>query len=150
LLDKKLLIMKKFSLLLLSFLVLSCSSDDEAATKTDNFLDVYNGVIWEYTNASDSKDDEWAIFSPESFIEYGDGCQKATSLWGVENANGDTHTVDKNSKNLLIIISTESSGESWTSTLTVSENGNVMTAIYSIPSGGTQTETYNKVSEACK
>ena len=134
----------------MSFLVLSCSSDDEGATKTDNFLDVYNGVIWEYTNASDSKDDEWAIFSPESFIEYGDGCQKATSLWGVENANGDTHTVDKNSKNLLIIISTESSGESWTSTLTVSENGNVMTAIYSIPSGGTQTETYNKVSEACK
>ena len=142
--------MKKFSLLLLSFLVLSCSSDDEAATIKDNFLDVYNGVIWEYTNASDSKDDEWAIFSPESFIEYGDGCQKATSLWGVENANGDTHTVDKNSKNLLIFNTTESSGgEAMTSKLTVSENGNVMTGIYS-DSVDSQTVIYNKVSEACK
>ena len=142
--------MKKFSLLLLSFLVLSCSSDDEGATKTDNFLDVYNGVIWEYTNASDSKEDEWAIFSPESFIEYGDGCQKSTSLWGVENANGETHTVDTNSKNLLIFSTTESSGgESLTSKLTVSENGNVMTGIYS-DSGVSQTVTYNKVSEACK
>ena len=141
--------MKKFSLLLLSFLVLSCSSDDEAATKKDNFLDVYNGVIWEYTNASDSKDDEWAIFSPESFIEYGDGCQKSTTLWGVENAYGEIQTVDKNSKNLLIFITTEGSSESITNTLTVSENGNVMTGIYS-HSSGSQTVTYNKVSEACK
>jgi len=142
--------MKKFSLIILSVLLLSCSSDDEAATKTDNFLDVYNGVIWEYTNASDSKEDEWAIFSPESFIEYGDGCQKTTDLWGVENAYGETHTVDKNSKNLLIFISSHSDGsESITNTLTVSENGNVMTGIYS-DSFDSQTVTYNKVSKACK
>ena len=143
--------MKKFFLLLSVLFVVSCSSDDdEAVTKEGNFLDVYKGVVWKYTDALDSKENMWTIFSPESFIDYGDGCEKLTSLWGVENVEGDTHTVDKNSKNLLIIISTESSGESWTSTLTVSENGNVMTAIYSIPSGGTQTETYNKVSEACK
>ena len=143
--------MKKFFLLLTVLFVVSCSSDDdEAVTKEGNFLDVYKGVVWKYTDALDSKENMWTIFSPESFTDYGDGCEKLTSLWGVENVEGDTHTVDKNSKNLLIIISTESSGESWTSTLTVSENGNVMTAIYSIPSGGTQTETYNKVSEACK
>ena len=143
--------MKKFFLLLSVLFVVSCSSDDdEAVTKEGNFLDVYKGVVWKYTDALDSKENMWTIFSPESFTDYGDGCEKLTSLWGVENIEGDTHTVDKNSKNLLIIISTESSGESWTSTLTVSENGNVMTAIYSIPSGGTQTETYNKVSEACK
>jgi len=143
--------MKKFFLLLSVLFVVSCSSDDdEAVTKEGNFLDVYKGVVWKYTDALDSKENMWTIFSPESFTDYGDGCEKLTSLWGVENVEGDTHTVDKNSKNLLIIISTESSGESWTSTLTVSENGNVMTAIYSIPSGGTQTETYNKVSEACK
>ena len=143
--------MKKFFLLLSVLFVVSCSSDDdEAVTKEGNFLDVYKGVVWKYTDALDSKENMWTIFSPESFTDYGDGCEKLTSLWGVENVEGDTHTVDKNSKNLLIIISTESSGESWTSTLTVSENGNIMTAIYSIPSGGTQTETYNKVSEACK
>ena len=143
--------MKKLILLLSVLFVVSCSSDDdETATKEGNFLDVYKGVVWKYTDALDSKENMWTIFSPESFTDYGDGCEKLTSLWGVENVEGDTHTVDKNSKNLLIIISTESSGESWTSTLTVSENGNVMTAIYSIPSGGTQTETYNKVSEACK
>ena len=143
--------MKKLLLLLSVLFVVSCSSDDdEAVTKEGNFLDVYKGVVWKYTDALDSKENMWTIFSPESFTDYGDGCEKLTSLWGVENVEGDTHTVDKNSKNLLIIISTESSGESWTSTLTVSENGNVMTAIYSIPSGGTQTETYNKVSEACK
>ena len=143
--------MKKFFLLLSVLFVVSCSSDDdEAVTKEGNFLDVYKGVVWKYTDALDSKENMWTIFSPESFIDYGDGCEKLTSLWGVENVEGDTHTVDKNSKNLLIIISTESSGESWTSTLTVSENGNVMTAIYSIPSSGSQTVTYNKVSEACK
>ena len=141
--------MKKFSLLLLSFLVLSCSSDDEAATKTDNFLDVYEGVVWKYTDVNDSETN-WDIFSPESFISYSDGCEKQTSLWGVANEDGDTHTVDKNSKNLLVIISKESSGESFTSTLTVSEDGNVMTGIYSIPSGGSETETWDKVSEACK
>ena len=145
------LIMKKFSLIILSVLLLSCSSDDdEAATKEGNFLDVYKGVVWKYTDALDSKENMWTIFSPESFIDYGDGCEKLTSLWGVENVEGDTHTVDKNSKNLLVIISKESSSYSFTSTLTVSEDGNVMTAIYSIPSGGTETETYNKVSEACK
>ena len=143
--------MKKFFLLLSVLFVVSCSSDDdEAVTKEGNFLDVYKGVVWKYTDALDSKENMWTIFSPESFTDYGDGCEKLTSLWGVENVEGDTHTVDKNSKNLLIIISTESSGESWTSTLTVSENGNVMTAIYSIPSSGSQTVTYNKVSEACK
>ena len=143
--------MKKFSLLLLSFLVLSCSSDDdEAVTKEGNFLDVYKGVVWKYTDALDSKENMWTIFSPESFIEYDGECEKATTLWGVENAYGETHTVDKNSKNLLIFNTTEGSSESITNTLTVSENGNVMTAIYSIPSSGSQTVTYNKVSEACK
>ena len=142
--------MKKFFLLLSVLFVVSCSSDDdEAVTKEGNFLDVYKGVVWKYTDALDSKENMWTIFSPESFTDYGDGCEKLTSLWGVENVEGDTHTVDKNSKNLLIIISTESSGESWTSTLTVSENGNVMTGIYS-DSVDSQTVIYNKVSEACK
>ena len=143
--------MKKFFLLLSVLFVVSCSSDDdEAVTKEGNFLDVYKGVVWKYTDALDSKENMWTIFSPESFTDYGDGCEKLTSLWGVENVEGDTHTVDKNSKNLLIFNTTESSGgEAMTSTLTVSENGNVMTGIYS-DSVDSQTVIYNKVSEACK
>ena len=142
--------MKKLLLLLSVLFVVSCSSDDdEAATKEGNFLDVYKGVVWKYTDALDSKENMWTIFSPESFTDYGDGCEKLTSLWGVENVEGDTHTVDKNSKNLLVIISKESSSYSFTSTLTVSENGNVMTGIYS-DSVDSQTVIYNKVSEACK
>jgi hypothetical protein len=144
--------MKKFSLLLLSFFLLSCSSDDEeAATKEGDFLDVYNGVVWKYTDALDTKDNNWYIFSPQSMITYDGECIKLTSLWGVKDGEGNTHTVDKNSKNLLNITNLDSaSGESMTFTLTVSENGNVITAKASIPSGQSETETWNKVSEACK
>ena len=143
--------MKKFSLLLLSFLVLSCSSDDEAATKKDNFLDVYNGVVWKYTDALDTTDNNWYIFSPESMIAYDGECIKLTSLWGVKDGEDNTHTVNKNSKNLLNITNLDNdSGESITFIITVSENGNVITAKASTASGASQTETWNKVSEACK
>ena len=144
--------MKKFSLLLLSVFLLSCSSDDEeAATKEGDFLDVYNGVVWKYTDALDTKDNNWYIFSPQSMITYDGECIKLTSLWGVKDGEGNTHTVDKNSKNLLNITNLDSaSGESMTFILTVSENGNVITAKASIPSGQSETETWNKVSEACK
>ena len=144
--------MKKFSLLLLSFLLLSCSSDDdEAATKEGNFLDVYNGVVWKYTDALDTKDNNWYIFSPESMITYDGECIKLTSLWGVKDGEDNTHTVNKNSKNLLNITNLDNdSGESMTFIITVSENGNVITAKASTASGASQTETWNKVSEACK
>ena len=141
--------MKKFSLLILSVLLLSCSSDnnEDSVTKEGNFLEVYNGVIWKTTSLSNPDDNQWFVFSPKSMVVYENesGCTKFTDLWGVANGEGETKTVLENSKNLLK-IEIESGGNSFIYTLTVSENGNVLTSKNSM---GTK-ETSNKVSEPCK
>ena len=141
--------MKNLTLLLLSVFLLSCSSDnnEDAVTKEDNFLEVYNGVIWKTTSLSNPDDNQWFVFSPKSMVVYENesGCTKFTDLWGVANGEGETKTVLENSKNLLK-IEIESGGNSFIYTLTVSENGNVLTSKNSM---GTK-ETSNKVSEPCK
>ena len=141
--------MKKFSLLILSVLLLSCSSDnnEDSVTKEGNFLEIYNGVIWKTTSLSNPDDNQWFVFSPKSMVVYENesGCTKFTDLWGVANGEGETKTVLENSKNLLK-IEIESGGNSFIYTLTVSENGNVLTSKNSM---GTK-ETSNKVSEPCK
>ena len=141
--------MKNLTLLLLSVFLLSCSSDnnEDTVTKEDNFLEVYNGVIWKTTSLSNPDDNQWFVFSPKSMVVYENesGCTKFTDLWGVANGEGETKTVLENSKNLLK-IEIESGGNSFIYTLTVSENGNVLTSKNSM---GTK-ETSNKVSEPCK
>ena len=141
--------MKKFSLLILSVLLLSCSSNnnDEAVTNEGSFLEVYNGVIWKTTSLSNPDDNQWFVFSPKSMITYENesGCTKFTDLWGVANGEGETKTVVENSKNLLK-IEIKYGSNSFIYTLTVSENGNVLTSKNSM---GTK-ETSNKVSEPCK
>ena len=141
--------MKNLTLLLLSVFLLSCSSDNNegTVTKEDNFLEVYNGVIWKTTSLSNPDDNQWFVFSPKSMVVYENesGCTKFTDLWGVANGEGETKTVLENSKNLLK-IEIESGGNSFIYTLTVSENGNVLTSKNSM---GTK-ETSNKVSEPCK
>jgi len=141
--------MKNLTLLLLSVFLLSCSSDnnEDAVTKEDNFLEVYNGVIWKTTSLSNPDDNQWFVFSPKSMVVYENesGCTKFTDLWGVANGEGETKTVLENSKNVLK-IEIESGGNSFIYTLTVSENGNVLTSKNSM---GTK-ETSNKVSEPCK
>ena len=141
--------MKNLTLLLLSVFLLSCSSDNNegTVTKEDNFLEVYNGVIWKTTSLSNPDDNQWFVFSPKSMVVYENesGCTKFTDLWGVANGEGETKTVLENSKNVLK-IEIESGGNSFIYTLTVSENGNVLTSKNSM---GTK-ETSNKVSEPCK
>ena len=147
--------MKKFSLLLLSVLLLSCSSDsnDEAATKEGNFLEVYNGVIWRAGNDNIGFG-PWYVFSIKGWTTYESyenksGCTNHSRLFGVADIeSGDVTTVQENSKNLLIIKTVDSNGESITGTLTVSENGNVITALSSDSSS--ETEIWNKVSEPWK
>ena len=102
--------MKKFSLLLLSVFLLSCSSDnnEDVSVEEGNFLDVYNGVIWElYTPASIFQEAEWYAFSPEGLTttEVIDvstpKCKNLINKWGIKDSYGITMTLIENSKNLL-------------------------------------------------
>lgn len=140
--------MKNFLLLLSVLFIVSCSSnDDEVAIVESNFLDVYNGIVWETTSLSNPDDNQWFVFSPQSMITYENesGCIKYTDLWGVANSEGETKTVLENSKNLLK-IEMKSGTNTFIYTLTVSENGDVLTIQNSM---GTK-EISTKVSEPCK
>jgi len=126
----------------------SCSSnDDEVAIVESNFLEVYNGIVWKTTSLSNPDDNQWFVFSPQSMITYENesGCIKYTDLWGVANSEGETKTVLENSKNLLK-IEMKSGTNTFIYTLTVSENGDVLTIQNSM---GTK-EISTKVSEPCK
>ena len=100
--------MKKFSLLILSVLLLSCSSDDDELgfEKEGNFLDVYNGVVWKNYIEVD-KISYWVSFSPFSITEAeymeGNDCEILVTKWGIEDSDGDKLTIKENSNNLLII-----------------------------------------------
>ena len=151
--------MKKFSLLILSVLLLSCSSDsnDEAVTKEGNFLDVYNGVIWTYNGAGAvGGADEWYIFKSESleWIEYVSnvfGCESEVYKWGVECQceSGGKFNVKENSINLLKLEFVDSDPkDNYLMTISASENGNTINIIFSDDSNNSY--TYNRVSEGCK
>lgn len=140
--------MKKLLLLISVLFVVSCSSnDDEVAIVESNFLEVYNGIVWKTTSLSNPDDNQWFVFSPQSMITYENesGCIKYTDLWGVANSEGETKTVLENSKNLLK-IEMKSGTNTFIYTLTVSENGDVLTIQNSM---GTK-EISTKVSEPCK
>ena len=140
--------MKNFLLLLSVLFIVSCSSnDDEVAVVESNFLEVYNGIVWETTSLSNPDDNQWFVFSPQSMITYENesGCIKYTDLWGVANSEGETKTVLENSKNLLK-IEMKSGTNTFIYKLTVSENGDVLTIQNSM---GTK-EISTKVSEPCK
>lgn len=140
--------MKNFLLLLSVLFIVSCSSnDDEVAVVESNFLEVYNGIVWKTTSLSNPDDNQWFVFSPQSMITYENesGCIKYTDLWGVANSEGETKTVLENSKNLLK-IEMKSGTNTFIYTLTVSENGDVLTIQNSM---GTK-EISTKVSEPCK
>ena len=124
--------MKNLTLLILSILLLSCSSDDEELgfEKEGNFLDVYNGVIWKNYNASNDIS-YWFVFTPSSKTEaegIGAMCTDLTYKWGVEDSYGDKYTIKENSTNLLIYDYKCSEGVScnYTRTVTVLENGNAL------------------------
>ena len=152
--------MKKFSLLILSILLLSCSSDnnDEIVDPVGNFLDVYNGVIWADNNNDGSVvgADDWYIFKSESleWIEYVSnvfGCESEVYKWGVECQceSGGKFNIKENSKNLLKIEYIDSDpNDNYLMTITASENGNTINIIFSDDSNNSY--TYNKVSEGCK
>tara|TARA_B100001094_G_scaffold34346_1_gene28541 strand:+ start:68 stop:493 length:426 start_codon:yes stop_codon:yes gene_type:complete len=141
--------MKKFSLLILSVLLLSCSSDDEDA-KEGNFLEVYNGVIWKTTDSNVLGGLEWFVFTPQGFNSYiiENGCEESTGyIWGVANLeDGSIVTVLENSKDFLKIGSGSSSEFS---TFTVVENGNVLSTSNVLIGSKLQTN-WSKVSELCK
>lgn len=140
--------MKNFLLLLSVLFIVSCSSnDDEVAVVESDFLEVYNGIVWKTTSLSNPDDNQWFVFSPQSMITYENesGCIKYTDLWGVANSEGETKTVLENSKNLLK-IEMKSGTNTFIYTLTVSENGDVLTIQNSM---GTK-EISTKVSEPCK
>ena len=121
--------MKKFSLLILSVLLLSCSSNsnDEIVDPEGNFLDVYNGVIWKNDNDL-SNDGYWIVFTPISFgeAEGGVNCRLSSDKWGVDNGDGNG-VIKENSKNLLKWDYVLPNGEIEHSyTVTTSQNGNVL------------------------
>lgn len=125
--------MKKFSLLILSVLLLSCSSDDNEDVKEGNFLEVNNGIAWR--SGPDPGDCPWYAYSPEGFKTYeckepfNGECNEFTNLWGVPDIEfGNIVTVLENSKNLLKLENVDSNGESTISTLSVSEDGNFLNA----------------------
>ena len=137
--------MKKFSLLILSVLLLSCSSDDEDV-KEGNFLEVYNGVIWKGIDNSDVRDlVVWYVFTNKGFNEYiiENGCQNSISVeFGVANIeDGSTITVLENSKDFLKFEDLDGNQ----STFTVLENGDVLRLVSKVISHNS-----NKVSELCK
>ena len=140
--------MKKFSLLILSVLLLSCSSDNNEDAKEGNFLDVYNGVIWKgIDNSGGSGLVVWYVFTTKGFNEYiiENGCQNSISVeFGVaDDEDGSTITVLENSKNLLKLES--SIGR--ITTVNASENGNVLTFSNNQDSNKI---ILDKVSELCK
>ena len=138
--------MKKFSLLILSVLLLSCSSDSNEDAKEGNFLEVYNGVIWKASIGGKTlSESEWFVFTPKGFNTYiiENGCELSISVeFGVANIeDGSTITVLENSKDFLKIedlVGTQS-------TFTVLENGDVLRLVNKIT-----TINLNKVSELCK
>ena len=145
--------MKKFSLLILSVLLLSCSSDsnDEIVHPEGNFLNVYNGVIWTLNGG----DEEWYIFKSESleWIEYVsnvNGCESEVYKWGVECQceSGGKFNVKENSNNSLKLEHIDSDPkDNYLMTITASENGNTINIIFSDDSNNSY--TYNRVSEGC-
>ena len=146
--------MKKFSLLILSVLLLSCSSDsnEEIVDPEGNFLDVYNGVIWTLNGG----DEEWYIFKSESleWIEYVSnvfGCESEVYKWGVECQceSGGKFNIKENSRNLLKLEHIDSDPkDNYLMTISASENGNTINIIFSDDSNNSY--TYNRVSEGCK
>ena len=134
--------MKKFSLLILSILLLSCSSDSNEDAKEGNFLEVYNGVIWKGDIGFGG---EWFVFTPKGFNTYiiENGCNNSTSVeFGVANIeDGSTITVLENSKDFLKFEDLDGNQ----STLTVLENGDVLRSVNKFT-----TINLNKVSELCK
>ena len=126
--------MKKFSLLILSVLLLSCSSDDEDA-KEGNFLEVYNGVVWKEPLSKDIPEyGFWNVFTTESFLtaEYmpSFGCYSDTYKWGVADSDGASVTVQENSKNKLILKWKESGEFTYVVTYTASNDGKVLYSTY--------------------
>ena len=138
--------MKKFSLLILSVLLLSCSPDDNELATEGNFLEVYNGVVWKNYIEQD-KISFWVVFSSSSFSEAEGGendCEILVTRWGVEDSDGDKLTIKENSKNLLIVdyISKDYPEDNNTITITTLENANILNI--SMSDGGS--ETFNRVS----
>ena len=147
--------MKKFSLLLLSVLLLSCSSDDD--TNEGNFLEVYNGVIWK---GDFEFGGEWYVFTPKGLNTYiiENGCELSIPIeFGVANIEDGsrlclqshrrynlrlcTITVLENSKDFLKVEDLDGNQ----STFTVLENGDVLRLVNKVIS-----LNLNKVSELCK
>ena len=139
--------MKKFSLLILSVLLLSCSPDDNELATEGNFLEVYNGVVWKNYIEQD-KISFWVVFSSSSFSEAeymeGNDCEILVTRWGVEDSDGDKLTIKENSKNLLVVdyISKDYPEDNNTITITTLENANILNI--SMSDGGS--ETFNRVS----
>ena len=151
--------MKKSILLILSFFIVSCSSDtnDEIVDPIGNFLDVYNGVIWEETKRNSATEyGSWYVFKPESleWIEYVSnvyGCESELYKWGVECQceSGGKFNIKENSINLLKLerIATDPK-DNYLMTITASENGNSINVTYSDDLNNSY--THNRVSEGCK
>ena len=136
--------MKNLTLLILSVLLLSCSSDnsEDVSVEEGNFLEVYNGVVWKNYNDR-LKVSYWCVFTPISMSEaeymdgQGDDCQIYISKWGVQTLDGKV-IIKENSKNLLKFDFVDTNGvidDSYT--VTTSQNGNVLN--FSVSGGGTDT-----------
>ena len=145
--------MKKFSLLILSVLLLSCSSDsnEDVSVEEGSFLDVYNGVVWLEQN-NDSNYDWWHIFSPEGIIIGESSFSKCSSDYAPWNVVVDEFKAEVvvNSENTLKLkmyeIDDTLEWVDYTATFIVSNNGNTLTATYSDEPG--YSELYSLANEA--
>ena len=146
--------MKKFSLLLLSVLFLSCSSDnsEDVSVEEGSFLDVYNGVIWSIDPPDRTfEETEWRIFTPNGVTEYYyyPNCETSTFKWGDKNSDGIPIKLLENSKNFLKIEIIRNDG-SIIEKMTPTNDGNFLNIVSKEDGLPESTDKYYRVSEPCK
>ena len=127
-----------------AFVMFNCGGGDDSDNAPTNtpgsFLVEYDGVIWGDVENSVGEA-FWISVSPSGSIawDYYDGeCDTYINQWGEENEEGFTHTVEVNTANTLVVDVACTSEDNdcededfFTTTLTVSSNGNALTVTYS-------------------
>ena len=150
--DKAWLIFYVTTAFMLGILIMACQAEKIDETE-DNFLEVYNGIIWKNNGSGDA--DDWYIFTTQGleFIEYVSnfyGCESDVYKWGVESSEGGIINIKENSKNILKLqyLEDNNSNDNYLMTITASENGDTINIIYSDEPNNSY--NYNRVSQGCK
>jgi hypothetical protein len=147
---------KLFYLLFLAIAFFGCS-DDDSSESNQLFLEKWDGVVWEQ-DESDYLSRIWFNASPQSATSYfekiGFSGECYTTLFGAINS-GSLITIEEENEDSLILFEQYDDGEGNITTdaytVTVINNGSILSIEYSDDIG--YTETYNRTalseSEIC-